>query len=59
MAGTRERSRAIFSKKLKQTILHPLPTFLHCSFTSHTKRTFVALQFADPMTQKSFNLVKE
>jgi hypothetical protein len=45
---------------LKQTITHPLPVCLvHCSLTSDTERTFVALQFAHPMTQKSINLVKE
>jgi hypothetical protein len=33
--------------------------FLHCSFTSKAQRTFVALQFVCPMTQKLLNLVKE
>jgi hypothetical protein len=32
---------------------------LGCSFTFDIQKTFVALQFATPMTQKSFNLVKE
>jgi hypothetical protein len=45
---------------LKQTIVHPLHVFvLHCSFTSDAQRTFVALQFARPMTQKWLNLAKE
>jgi hypothetical protein len=30
-----------------------------CSFTFNTQRTFVALQFAGPMTQKLLNLVRE
>jgi hypothetical protein len=41
-----------FSKKLKQTISQPLPVLLRGSFTSNAQRTFVALQFAHPMTQK-------
>jgi hypothetical protein len=46
---------------VKQIITHPLLflCFLCCSFTCDDQRTFVALQFAHPMTQKSLNLVKE
>jgi hypothetical protein len=33
--------------------------FLGCSFTSDAQRTFVALQFEGPMTQKSLNSVNE
>jgi hypothetical protein len=33
--------------------------FLHCSFTPKAQRSFVALQFACPMTQNLLNLVKE
>jgi hypothetical protein len=33
--------------------------FLLCSFTCGTERTFVALQFACPTTQKTVNLIKE
>jgi hypothetical protein len=33
--------------------------FLHCSFTSVTQKTFGALQFISPITQKSLNLVQE
>jgi len=52
-AGTREGSRAIFSKNLKQTTTHPLPVCsLRCSFTSDPQRTFEALLFAHSLTQK-------
>jgi len=47
-----------FHKHLKQTIIHSL-CFLDCSFTFDIQKTFVVLQFASPMTQKSLNLVKE
>jgi hypothetical protein len=33
--------------------------FLCCSFTSAGQRTFVAPQFAHPMTQKLLNLAEE
>jgi hypothetical protein len=33
--------------------------FLCCSITSAARRTFVAPQFAHPMTQKLLNLVEE
>ncbi len=56
--GTKERSRAILSKDLKHTITCPLLCFLHCSFAFDIQRTFVALQFAHPMTQKSLNSVE-
>jgi hypothetical protein len=35
------------------------PCFLHCSFTSGAQRTFVALQFVHPLTQKLLNLAGE
>jgi hypothetical protein len=45
---------------LKQTIAHPLHVFVvRCSFTSDVQRSFVAFQFARPMTQKWLNLAKE
>jgi hypothetical protein len=59
---TRERSKTIFSKKLKQIITLSLILFLcflHCSFTSDTQRSFIALQFVHTMSQKSLNLAKE
>jgi hypothetical protein len=38
----------------------PLPLFLKsCSFISNAQRTFLALQFAHPMTQKSLNMTNE
>ncbi len=42
-------------------IIHPLPMFftLLLQFTFDAERTFVALQFANPITKKSFNLVME
>jgi hypothetical protein len=43
---------------VKQIITHPL-LFLCCSFTCDDQRTFVAMQFAHSMTQKSLNVVKE
>jgi len=49
----------MFSKKLKQTRLTLFLGFMGCSFTLYAQRTFVALQFADPMRQKSLNSVKE
>jgi len=42
------------SKKLKQTITHPLFVFCSCSFPSNAQRTFL-----NPMTPKLLNLVKE
>jgi hypothetical protein len=59
---TRGGSKAILPKKLKQTIIHPLPSFLcslRCSFTFDAQKTFVTLKFVHPMTQKSLNLVNE
>jgi hypothetical protein len=45
---------------LKQTITHPLVfSVLLLHFTSDAQRTFVALQVACPMTQKSLGLGKE
>jgi len=50
------KSRVIFSKKLKQIIIHPLLVsfalliYFWCL-------AFVAFQFACPMTQKSINLI--
>jgi hypothetical protein len=51
--NSRKGSRAIFSKKLKQTITYPLSVF------SDTQKTFVTLQFAHPMTQELPILLKE
>jgi hypothetical protein len=49
----------IFSKKLKQTITHPLLVFSVLLFyISDAQRPFVALQFGRPMAQNPFNLVK-
>jgi hypothetical protein len=59
---TKEGSRVIFSKKLKQTIIHSFPSFLcslRCSFTFDAQKTFVTLKFAHLMAQKSLNLVNE
>jgi hypothetical protein len=54
-----ESLELIFSKNLKQTISPPLPVFCAFLFYFDTQRTFVALQFTHPMTQKLFNLVWE
>jgi hypothetical protein len=47
--GTREGSKAIFSKELKRTITHL--RFLRYSFTSKAQKTFVNLEFLNPMTK--------
>jgi hypothetical protein len=47
-----------FQKKWKQ-ISSLILSFLGFSFTFDAQRTFAALQFARPMTQKLLNLVKE
>jgi hypothetical protein len=41
--------KVIFSKKLKEIIIHPLLCFFVCC---DIQKTFIALQFARPMTQK-------
>jgi hypothetical protein len=50
-----------FSKKLKQTITHPLSMFsaLVLCFASDAQRTFVTLQFVHLMTPRLLNLVNE
>jgi hypothetical protein len=55
-----ELKGAMFSKKLKQTMAHPLPGFhgLLLYFLC-SKNICSPLQFADSMTQKSLNSVKE
>jgi hypothetical protein len=40
-------------------LLLMLKEHLECSLTSKAQRTFVTLQFAHPMTEKSLNLAKE
>ncbi len=48
-----------FQKIWKKLSLILFLCFLHCFFTSKAESTFVTLQFAHPMTQKSLNLDKE
>jgi hypothetical protein len=55
--GLERRSRAIFPKILKANY-HSLSSSVAPSLLT-LKRTFVTLQFARLMTQKSLNLVKE
>jgi hypothetical protein len=60
-SGTREGSRAVFFKKI-DTSYHSSSSCVFwnpCSFTFDAQRTFVALLFAHPMTQKSLNLANE
>ncbi len=48
-----------FKKNWSKLSLILFLCFLSCSFTSDIERTFVALQFAHAMTQKSPNSIKE
>jgi hypothetical protein len=43
----------------KPSLILFLYFFLCCSFMSDAQRTFLTLQFAHSMTQKSLNLIKE
>jgi hypothetical protein len=55
-----ERDLELFFQKSRSKLSFVLPLcFLSYSFTSDSQRTFVTLQFAHPMTQKSLNLIKE
>jgi len=55
-AGTREEPRAIFSKFwIKLSFM----LFLCCSYTSTAQRTFVALHFVCPMTEKWLTLANK
>jgi hypothetical protein len=52
-----ERGQMLLKKKLKQTITQSsscVPFLI-----SDVQRTFVTFQFVHPLTQKSFNLIKE
>jgi hypothetical protein len=60
--GPREVCLELFFQKEINELYHSsffLVCFMCCSFTCDTERTFVSLQFACPLTQNSFNLVKE
>jgi hypothetical protein len=50
-----ERGLELFFSKKIEASYHSSSCVL-CSFTSNIQRTFVALQFVCPMTQKSLNL---
>jgi CMP-N-acetylneuraminic acid synthetase len=49
-ARSREGSKAICSKNLKEIIIHPLLVFCFMFLISNIQKTFVALHFASPMT---------
>jgi len=55
-----ERGLELFLQNFESKLsLFLLLCFFLCSFTCGAERTFVALQFACPTTQKSVNLIKE
>jgi ABC-type Na+ efflux pump permease subunit len=51
--------KLLFQKNWSKLLFIPFLCFLRSSFAFVAPRTFVALQFAHPMTQKSLYLAKE
>jgi hypothetical protein len=54
-----ERDQELFFRRIEANYHSSSSNVFFSSFTTDTQRIFVILQFAHPMTQKSFNLVKE